>query len=380
MNQLMSNYLLRRNSAILFFLIVLCFSSAAQNTKPLFRDSVDNAFDVSKWLIQKEGFLPIPSLITEPSVGYGVGFAAVFFHSSFLKRKGPPNMSGLAGAYTQNGTWAAAVFHRGYWKEDRYRYTGAVAKTFINIDFYGSGNKGVADTPALLNMDSWIILQQFYSRLGNSNFFIGGRYIYYPTKNKFSLPIDIPEFQELEFESNISEATLMLNYDSRNNVFTPTKGMYIEATGTYSDTWFGGAAQYGRLGFTFLGFSALDNKFSLGTRLDQRYAIADLPFYLRPMVDLRGVPLMKYQNKMVHTLEMELNFNIYKRYHLLAFTGMGNAFSDFSSISEGKSVTSIGTGFRYEIARLFGARMGMDFAWSKDDFAFYIVFGHIWMK
>jgi hypothetical protein len=37
-----------------------------------------------------------------------------------------------------------------------------------------------------------------------------------------------------------------------------------------------------------------------------------------------------------------------------------------------------GTGFRYLISRVFGIRTGADFAWSEDDFAFYLVTGTAW--
>jgi hypothetical protein len=368
---------------ILFFLILLLAinnKNIAREKKKVFRDTTDKAIDVGNWLMQKEGFLPVPTLITEPSLGYGIGGAVVIFHSSFLKRKGPPNMSGVLGGYTQNGTWAAGIFHRGYWKGDHLRYTGLLIKSFVNIDFYGSGNFDYFENPVQMNMDAWILFQQLYGRLGNSNFFVGGRYIYFPSKNSFNIPIDIPEFSGIEFEEDVSEISLLLNYDSRNSVFTPTQGIYFEVSGTYSDTWLGGPDQYGRLGITLLGFSELDKKFVMGIRMDQKYSLGNVPFYLRPFVNMRGVPIMKYQNKIIHTLELELNYNICKRWYLLGFTGMGNAFSDFSAISDGKPVSSIGAGFRYKIARMFGLHMGMDFAWSKDEFAFYIVFGHAWMK
>jgi hypothetical protein len=65
---------------------------------------------------------------------------------------------------------------------------------------------------------------------------------------------------------------------------------------------------------------------------------------------------------------------------VLGFTGIGNAFSDYQSFNKGKSVTTIGTGFRYLIARKFGAQMGMDFAKSTGGQAFYIVFGSAWKR
>ena len=68
----------------------------------------------------------IPSIITESAVGYGALAAAIFFHSSYSEKKGPPSMTGAFGGGTANGTWAAGVFHMGYWKQDHLRYTGAL--------------------------------------------------------------------------------------------------------------------------------------------------------------------------------------------------------------------------------------------------------------
>lgn len=187
-----------------------------------FRDSNDNAIDISDWLIDKNGVLVIPTIITEPAVGYGAMAAAIYFHSSYSEKKGPPSMSGAFGGLTANGTWAAGIFHMGYWKDDRLRYTGVVDKTYANLEFYGSGLI-LGNNPINMNLDAWLILQQLKGRLGNSRFFLGGKYMLFDTYNTFELPIDIPEYNGSEFSSTLSEASILLNYDSRNNVFTPTK-------------------------------------------------------------------------------------------------------------------------------------------------------------
>jgi len=45
-----------------------------------FIDPVDGQFDTSNWLLNKQGFLPVPIIITEPAIGYGGGVALVYFH------------------------------------------------------------------------------------------------------------------------------------------------------------------------------------------------------------------------------------------------------------------------------------------------------------
>jgi hypothetical protein len=80
-------------------------------------------------------------------------------------------------------------------------------------------------------------------------------------------------------------------------------------------------------------------------------------------------------------METEVDWNLYKRWSLVGFTGMGNAYSALSDFDEGKSVATIGTGFRYLLMRKLGAKMGMDFATGTGgDFAFYMVFGCSWLR
>ena len=132
---------------ISIFLVFTCLNSNAQEKKKSFssfRDSLDNKIDISDWLVSKKGILVAPSIITEPAVGYGVALGALYFHSSYSEKKGPPSISGVVGALTQNGTWAAGAFHAGFWKNDHIRYLGALARTYVNIGFYGSGNTGSA--------------------------------------------------------------------------------------------------------------------------------------------------------------------------------------------------------------------------------------------
>ena len=372
-----------RGSLLLIFLFTLVIHANAQDKKKVgvFRDSLDHAFDISNWLLSKQGFLFVPTVITEPAVGYGLAGAAVYFHSSYSKKNGPPSMSGVFGGGTENGTWLAGAFHAGFWKQDRIRYLGAIARTSANIEFYGSGNIELPDNKSVnLNLDAWLLIQQVKFRVAETGLFIGGRYTFFKTDNTFELPINVPEFDTIRSQSTLSEASAVIDYDTRNNIFSPTKGYFLELSGTFSDKWMGSAALYGRIALTLIGYFPAGDKLVLGLRNESNYTFGDVPYYARPIVNMRGVPIMKYQNKNTTVFEGELDWNIFKRWYLLGFTGIGNAFSDFQSFNEGKSVTNIGTGFRYLIARKFGAQMGMDFAKSTGGQAFYIVFGTAWKR
>ena len=346
-----------------------------------FRDSLDNKIDISDWLVNKKGVLLMPTFITEPAVGYGGALAALYFHSSYSAKKGPPSISGVLGAYTQNGTWAAGLLHAGFWKNDRIRYLGVAARTYVNLGFYGSGNLGLLDIESVnLNLDAWLLVQRIKFRLGETNLFLGGQYLLFDTYNTFDTPIDIPDFTGNEFSSTLSEVSLKFELDSRNSVFSPSKGLFLGLSTSYSDTWLGGDALYGRIALTLIGYIPANDKVFVGLRHESIYSLGDVPFYARPIVNMRGAPLMKYQNSNTTLIEAEVDWNFYNRWTVLGFTGLGNAFENFNDFNEGKSVTTIGSGFRYLLARKLRTNMGMDFALSNDDFAFYVVFGTAWMR
>ena len=64
---------------ILFLLFTNLSSLLAQDDTKLFKDSLDGAFDISKWLFELHGFIPIISPITEPALGYGAAVVGVYF-------------------------------------------------------------------------------------------------------------------------------------------------------------------------------------------------------------------------------------------------------------------------------------------------------------
>ena len=73
-------------------------------------DPEDGKFDVSNYLASATGFLPVPIIITEPAVGYGLGAAVAYFHQpkeidrNEHPHQGPPSISVGFGAKTENGT------------------------------------------------------------------------------------------------------------------------------------------------------------------------------------------------------------------------------------------------------------------------------------
>jgi hypothetical protein len=105
-------------------------------------DPEDEMLDASDYLSGAVGFFPIPIIITEPAVGFGLGAAVTYFHppkeldATVHEHHGPPSISVGFAARTDNGTYLYGGAHSGVWKDDHVRYLGAVAKASVNLRFY----------------------------------------------------------------------------------------------------------------------------------------------------------------------------------------------------------------------------------------------------
>ena len=79
--------------------------------------------------------------------------------------------------------------------------------------------------------------------------------------------------------------------------------------------------------------------------------------------------------------ELELRYSLNTRWSLIGFAGAGQVtMDDPGEVIEADLVPAVGTGFRYLLARQLGMHAGCDFAWSEDDFAFYLTIGSAWQR
>lgn len=200
---------------ILVFLLILltCLNDVtAQKKKGIFKDTLDGAFDISEYMYDLHGFLPVISPITEPTVGFGGTLAGVFFIPKKEKdttRFQMPDMVALAGGLTENDTWFAGVGYIGFWKQDRIRYRGVFGYGDINLKYYGTDNEFLSKNPIKFNLSSYFFMQQAIFRVAKSRFLLGGRYQFSKTKSKrlfpsIHIPLELAKNEiYLSFESTV---------------------------------------------------------------------------------------------------------------------------------------------------------------------------------
>ncbi len=352
-----------------------------------FLDPDDGQFDVSEWLLDRKGFLPVPIIITEPAVGYGGGMAAVFFRDSMresAERKGPsgapipPDMLAIAAAATQNGTKFGAIGGMASLDDDRWRYRGGVANTSVNLDFYGVGGE-LGDARKIgYNLEGWASMQQILYRLGASDAWISARWTYLDMSS--SLHADnagdamLPDFSFAKRSSGIGPT---LEYDSRDNIFTPSRGWLGSLDVAFYDPAVGSDNRFQTYRAHVFAYWPVGDVV-LGGRLDGRAARGEIPFYMLPYVDLRGVPAARLQDDNTGVAEGEVRWNVTPRWALIGFAGVARAWGAHEDFADSPTAVSKGGGFRYLIARRLGLYVGVDYADSNYGHAFYLQVGNAW--
>lgn len=349
-------------------------------------DAEDGMFDTSDYLLRHRGALPVPMIITEPAVGYGFGLGLAFFSEPVSEAgqtsgqtggqtsgRVPPNITAVGGAYTENGTWAAGAAHFHTWGGDRIRYLGAVAKVDANLEYFGQANQ-----PRAYQLRGFALIQQLLFRVADTPWYIGPRYMYADMSSTFRFGGSAAELGAIGQDVRIGKGGLVIDYDSRDNIFFPNRGSYAEIEASFARPGLGSSESfdlYNARGFTWL---PLARTWILGLRADTKFSTGNIPFYAQPYVDLRGVQKGRYQDRNAVAVEAELRWDVTPRWSLLAFTGTGKAYGRWHDFSDASTVVSVGTGFRYLLARKLGLSMGIDVAHSRDQNAFYIQVGSAW--
>ena len=373
---------LRRTIRPLLGCVVLTASlTGVASAEGKFTDAEDGMFDLSDMLLSHRGVLPVPTIVTEPPVGYGLGLGLLYFTmpkhdadapQSEVKSSAPPNITGLGGFATGTHSWGVGLMHFHTWDDDRIRYLGILGKINLHLNYYGADGGSHA-----YQLSGVAVVQQVLFRLGNSPWYVGPRYTFLDSNTRFGpmLPNGLLDFKN---EQRVAKGGVVVDYDTRDNFFFPGKGTYAELEAEIARGGLGSSSNFQMETAKGYHWIPLAPSWVLGMRADTGFSQGNIPFFAQPYVSLRGVSDAKYQDRNQLTGELELRWNVAPRWYVLGFGGAGKAYGNLHSLSDAPTAYGFGTGFRYLIARKLGLTMGIDIARGPGQNAFYVQVGSAW--
>jgi hypothetical protein len=347
-------------------------------------DPADGQLDVGPVLERAHGFLPVPVIVTEPAVGFGGGIVALFVrprHDAGREGFARPDLSAIGAVFTQNGTRVALAGDSTLWLDGRLKTTVGAIGGYVNLDVYGLGTTARENDDAVrytLAMQGGGA-QLDWQLAPRSPWWLGLRFVYAEIEPRLR---DTPRFPNLDdrVRSTLAGPGVQLIYDTRDNLFTPTTGVYSETSAIIFDEAFGGSRDFQRYEQLLMGWWQAAPTVTLAARGNYQQVDGDAPFYARPFIGLRGIPAMRYPGERVGTIEGEVRWQFLGRWSVVAFGGVGSARIDDGPAPRTKTAGAGGLGFRYEIAHRFGMHVGVDVARGPEDTAVYLQVGHAWFR
>jgi hypothetical protein len=374
-------------TACCFFIWSVCFTaftSHAHDVTTEVGSHLGAAKAGSKVLKSKKKerrFVPVPIPISNPTIGTGLGFGLLYLwpQKEDTPVSSPTSMSGVGGLYTSSSSWAAALFHEGYYAEDRFRLTGALGYGDFNLDFFGIGNDSIfRDNPLEYEIAGIFFDPQARFQLPfiSKDLFLGVKLFYLDLDVTFKLSGILPGLPDPDLGEKTVGLGPILTYDSRDNVQWPSKGNWLDVTVLDFDDKLGSDFDYQQYTLKWEQNFTLTDSTVLQYRFDSQYVDGFAPFYELPYINLRGFPRGLYVGDLAMTLQGQIRWEVAKKWTVMFFGGGGRVGDDLSDLGKNSTEFAGGTGFRYMIDSKSKLTIGADFAFGGfDSVVFYIEIG-----
>jgi outer membrane protein assembly factor BamA len=316
-------------------------------------------------------WLPIPLISYNRSYGITVGgLLNGFTQLNARDTISPPSRTTIGTGYTQNKSWFLFLAQKLYLKQDRWRIFWATGLGKTNFQFYdeieGEGNGMFIDYQTHTQFFSTSVLRNVYDR-----FYAGLQFKIQKSTTEFDIPGVPNEVAKL------SGLGIPLSYDSRNYVYYPNAGWFLNATLFSNMDWLGSDLNFSSLSINANHYKKINDQSILAARLFGYAGLGDVPFVGQKSIggkDLRGYTQGEFRSDQVAALQAEWRYNFKEKWGLVAFGGFGAAFKTDTQPGSGL-LPSIGTGIRYLALPKQQMRVGVDVAAGKNDWGFYIRVG-----
>ncbi|MEZ8825042.1 BamA/TamA family outer membrane protein [Vibrio sp. 10N.261.55.A7] len=366
-----------------------------------FVDPIDGMLDMGEYLAENAyGFLPVPVLITEPALGIGGGMLGVFLHESEEEKEArkklamasidgganliPPAVTVVGGGATENGTWFGLLGHRRTWDQDSIRYMGGLGYGNAFIDIYadiGNGSQWIPNKSVSFESDNkgYGGMQHLQFRVADTPLFLGVSQFWARSDVRSSNAAVNTILEKLiGLSSTASGLGVTAEYDTKNSFFYPTDGYSVNVEYMVYRDAIGSDNKYDTFELSGQSFHPISSDWTLAFAASYESLTQKdsglLPPLAKPYVKLRGVSAFRYQDNYVSSIQTQLMWDIDSRWTISGFIGTGSASRELENLYD-EAHAAYGAGFRYLIARRYGIRMGMDFAFSEEDNAFYFNVG-----
>lgn len=360
-------------------LLLFCFSTASLLAQHAADDPIKKSIKPDSLLAPSSTGLALPIIFYSPETQTAGGIVGIYYFRlpGSLNTSRASNIKGDA-IYTQLGQLFLQVQPQIYILNETYFIDADFSFIRFADKFWGIGNAaGWEREERYENEIVRVRLTAFRQLFPQLN--IGIQY-----HNETFTMISVLPNGALATDPSISGSEgskntgvgLLFNYDSRDNVFSPTKGSFYQATLMNYNRGLGGNHDFWLYTFDARKFFALRAEEVLAVQGYLSFVSGDAPFQMLPRLGgnarMRGFYEGRFRDKQLLVVQTEYRRPIAWRFGLAAFLGLGSVSGNFDEIALKQLKAAYGIGIRFAITPEERVFARFDFGRATGTYGFYI--------
>ncbi|MCJ7682297.1 MAG: BamA/TamA family outer membrane protein [Candidatus Aminicenantes bacterium] len=335
---------MKRDAALLIAwvsLFSLCFSSvnAASRIETSEPETIGKKFF----------FLPVPLVFYMPETRWAFGAATLFsYNPRGHSSKTRPSTLSLSGYTTQNRQYSIELQPEIYLENETYFIKGALRISRYPDRFFGIGDGTTADMEESYTSEFVKLDLSFQKKIHpGSGLYAGVGYKYEHHRMIEVMPGGIPGREG----GTLSALGLILNWDTRDNIYFPRTGRLFQFTADVYAAVLGSEFDFTALKLDLRTYVPLAKSHSLAFQFLMDTRLGEPPFYSLSQLGgdriLRGYYTGRFRDKTAVILQGECRLQVLKKLGVVIFAGLGNVTDHPGNLNFRTLKYSLGIGLRF---------------------------------
>ncbi len=352
----------------LFLIITALILLASANVCTAQKTSLDS--------IDRKSFLSgYPIAFFTPETRWGFGAAGVYNHYPGKNKSNRPSQWQVGGAYTLNKQILSFIFYNVFVDQDKHNFFGELAYYDYFFQYFGQGNNTLFHNEELYSAQ-FPRIQFNYLRKWKEKIYIG---LFYHFDHFVISSIEkdglLDQSKITGFDgSNISRPGLLFRYDSRDHIYYPSTGTYVNVDFAMNTRLLGASTNFQTIAFDISQYLSLKrNVIALNLWTGRQFGVIPFQEYLAlgGGKKARGIIKGRYRDTHLLLTQMEYRFPIYRRFLGAIFSSYGNVGHSYQHLLSTSWKLNYGLGIRFVLDKTNKTNIRVDVAFGSDKPNYY---------
>ena len=318
---------------------------------------------------------PLIFYLPETSLSFGALGIATF--NIGKEKSWRPSQFQLAFAYTLRKQVLIFTPYELYYKQ-KWKMEGELGYYKYFYNYFGVGSDSKKENLEVFDADFPRFINTLSYRITPTNF-VGIRTHLDAFKIRNQDSLLLAEAPVGMNGGTIFSAGLTYSLDTRDDIFYPRKGFYVNFISEFTSKRILSDFDYSLFQIGASHYYEFAKNHILASNITTGTLVGDAPFfsyfYMSSSKLARGNADRRFIDKNLAVAQAEYRFPIYKRLRGAAFGALGNVGNSYGSIFTSRPKLSGGAGLRFQLNKKVMNHIRLDVAGSREGVQFYVTFG-----